>query len=241
MSAVQSDVLVPGLELLGGTGKPISPHLAEHAEEKLAKFREEYQAAKAVPIEEIAEIKVDSREELIIKAAALFARHAVPAVADKETMTHASLAGCAVVMAFLELVARMNADKGLDISDTDECRQVLNKSQVALLSLARTSREADGNFMTNACTWTRSEIETMSDEEINAGLQFDESFFELTDENVVAIKSDAQTRKLAGRQRGANFDFSPSKRDILFGCPHRSGIGRLYGAMLQAALRNELL
>lgn len=235
------DTTTSGSELHGGTGKPLPSYKIGAAEDKLAKFREEFQAAKEVPIEEIAEMEVGSREELILEAAALFVDHAVPKVADKETMRHASLAGCAVIMAFLELTARMHAEQGLDIGSDDEYRRVISKSRVTLLNLAGTSRDADGTFMTNACAWTRSEIERMGDEDINAGLHFDESYFELTDEDVVAIKNDAGTRKRAGKQDGGSFDFSPQKQDILFGCPHRSGIGRLYGAMLEAAMKNNLL
>lgn len=241
MSAVMRDVSTPGKELLGGAGKPLPSYKIGDAERKLDKFREEYRAARAVPIEEIAELEVESREELILEAAVLFANHAVPKVEDKETMVHASLAGCAVIMAFLELTARMHAERGLDVSGNDEYRRVINKSQVTLLKLAATSRDADGVFMTNASTWTKREIDRMDDKALSIGLHFDESYFELTDEDVVAIKNDAETRKRAGKQAGRSFDFSPQNQEILFGCPHRSGIGRLYGAMLNAAIRNRLL
>lgn len=226
--------------LYGGTGKPVPEHRRKLAFEKLARFHNEFLSSKDVPLEEIASLEISSREQLILNAAALFDEFAVPRSEDKETMRHASLAGCGVVMAFIELEAKFFAKGGVDVEDSDQYERLMRKSIRTLLHLAATSREADGVFMTNASTWSRRDIAEKSDEEIYARLEFDESYFTLCDGTVV-MKSDPETRQRASLQNGRHFDFSSSKHDILYGCPFRSRIARLHCAMFQAAQRNSIL
>lgn len=240
MSALQRECPLPPAEILGGTGKNIPERLGYAALYKQDKFREEHQAGKLVPIEEITAIEARSRSDLILEAARLFQAHAVPEVGDKETMRHASLAGCGVVMAFIDLAAQMQAKQDIPY-DAAFFRDAMHRSTKTLLTMAATSHEADGVFMFNACTWSPDEISRLSDVELYKDLYLKPSFFEMDAEGTLSIRSDEQTRQNIRRSSGKKYDFQARKTDIMFGCPFRPGIVKLHTAMTEASISNHLV
>ena len=228
------------VEIKGGTGKPLCPHLGNYALRSLDKFHAEYDASTYVPIDEIASLQVDSRQELIIRAQQLFSLHAVHRVEDRETMRHASLAGCGVTVAYIEMIARMQAQEENEF-DSENFQRLAKKSLPTLMTIAATSRQADGILTENIMNWDRRQVASMSDVAIYTGLELDESYFELQRDSGVRLRNDEFTRKRIRTRTGSGFDFSPNKNDILFGCPFRSRIPLFYTAVTEAMVANDLV
>lgn len=230
-----------GVEILGGTGRPVCPHLGEAALKKLYKFGEEYDATSGMPLEDIGELEVSSKAELVLRSQRLFSLHAVHKVSNREDMRHASLAGCGVTVAFLDMIARMRAE----IDGSHEFDEILyedsvKKSLSTLMAIAATSREADGALTRAIMNWTVGQTDRLGDKEVYTGLAFDSSFFSMHENGAVEIKSDKATRKRIRTVDNGHFDFSVSKDDILFGCPFRSRIPLFYDAMTRAMVKNGL-
>lgn len=237
--------VIPGYEseiaLFGGTGKPLPKRLGTTALTRMMKFHEEYRATDEVPYDMIAALKVSSTAELVAETKKVFSLHAVHKVQDKMNMRHASLAGCGVTVAFLAMIARMQAQQsegvpfnGIAYADTAK------KSVSTLLMIAATSREADGVVTENIMNWTIPEVTRMDDDTIYRELVLDETFFEFSSDGGVALKSDMATMKRIRTRGGGNFDFSSNKNEILFGCPFRSRIPLLYQALNKAMLANGI-
>lgn len=225
-------------------GESLPQAVSERADRQLDEFHQEYLGLKDAPVELIAEYDYDSRGDLIIQAADLIAEYAKANIKDerrREKAIHASLTGCGDSVAFLELISRFEAREGAGEFSEETVREAAKRSFPTLLELASMSLDGNGAFMASACTWSLSEINSLSNEELYRGLEFDDSFFMKSDEGVVVIRSDSQTRRRIRTPSGRAFDTSPNRNDILLGCPYRSRIGRLYWAMFDAMMRNGFM
>lgn len=167
MSLVRHDKIPEGAEILCVTGRPLCAHLATAALKKLVKFNEAYNATESTPLDEIANLKVDSKYDLVIASHRLFVYHAVPKVFDRVGMSYAALAGCGETVAYLAMIARLMAEQNQTSSfDEDEYQRIAKRSLPTLLSIARTSNEADGALTRAMMNWSLAETRDMEDEDI---------------------------------------------------------------------------
>lgn len=239
-NAILRQELISPEEIRGGTDKLLPEYLCQDALELLVKRRDQYRATKNAPFAEIEKLTLNSRSELVVQAAAIISQHALAHGAKGiEAIHRAALAGCGDTVALLELIARMQGKRSDEVFNEETYRQSAKKSLPTLLYFASTSDKADGVLTTNISTWTREEIEQKSDEELFIGVRYDDSFFIMQDDGAVILKGDKKTSRKIFVDKGKNFDFSPSKHHILFGCPFRQQIVFLYPRMLNAMINNE--
>lgn len=157
-----------------------------------------------------------------------FTSATIPTLGDSQarSILHAGTAGIGSIGAFLEVIPQL---QNPDHTPANIARQSLR----TLMWWSALSEKADaGISQTIATSDTRNSL-PVREKYIN--LTYDPQFFSVSDTGTLHLDLDLL------RPHEANIDRGLRGNDIYYGCPFRRSLPKVYGAMLQTAIRSNLL
>jgi hypothetical protein len=216
------------------TGKPLPKKIEAEAYKKVLDFNAALHSTDDVPVEQIAELTVTTKQDLVLEATRIFQEH-IHDMPDSVSVAHAALAGSGVTVAFLEVITKLAAQS--KDKSYEDVPLITRRSAKALMEIAAHGPEIDKKLTIALGSYSAKEIRINSPEYLFSNLEFTPRLFVLKNETV----SIDYLNRNGLRANGHGLDYTPRNDEVLLGCPYYSRIGLFYSAITKAAFNGGIL
>lgn len=221
-------------------GRIFSGFNSWEATSKLLRSRNYLSHLQEIDFGAIATLKCNSKPDLVTSSHEIIIRDTTAKGHTKEQITDAALLGIGDMLALMSMIARTQSLIRPDGFDTSAYEAAVQKSLPTILFMARLSDDSDMALVISMMNWSKEDMNRLPITELMRGLEYNESFFDFADDGSAALKNLDEIHEAIHTSKGEPFDFTAPHNGALFGCPFRSKISHLYGALTTSMVQNGI-